>query len=228
MTKTVKIILFSFVAFVLIMVLFFYFSFAGLPWKKVMVGEKVLAYLENKYGEEFEIEERYYNFKDGHYGIHVHPKKNSSLIFNAEEGWGGREYIDYYPEELWARQAKIDFEEIVKETYPDLSRYHVSTVYGEGVELVQGPAIPNYIDSHAFIDVHVNIPNQFQESEEAFQRMLTLIEFAQQNGGNIHYFIVYEPKETDAKDTFYISFTNEEIQKIDTIEDVKKYYNTND
>jgi hypothetical protein len=225
MSKSLKIFLITTTVLVVGIVLFFYIGFAGLPWKKWTVGNQILSYLEEKYEEDFQIEERYYNFKDSSYGIKVYPTKKPDLVFNAAEGWGNHEFIDFYPESIWEKQADADFRDIVKEIYPTLRNFRAGTVYGEGVELVQGPQIPSYLEAKAFVDVAVMIPEKFRESDEDFEKMLKLVEYANQKGGNIHIFIVYEPTEDDSKDTFYINFTNEEIKKIHTIDDVKKYYN---
>lgn len=225
MSKPLKIFLLIFAVLVIGFALFVYFSFAGLPWKKITVGNATLAYLQQKYDEEFEIEDRFYNFKDGSYGIKVHPVKEPTMSFYAEEGWGNDKFIDYYPEAVWVKQADQDFKEIVREIFPEKRRYRVDTVSGEGMEKVKKLPIPHYIDANAYIDVLVNLPKRFDESDAELERIMKLIQFAQQNGGNIHLFLTYEPNEEDTKNVTYITLTNEQIKQINSIEDIKKYYN---
>ncbi|RTR28743.1 hypothetical protein EKG37_16115 [Robertmurraya yapensis] len=203
--------------------LFFYITFAGLPWKKWFIGNEALAYLENKYKEEFVIEDRYYNFKDAKYSITAHPLKNPSISFNAGEAGIKNEYFDYYPEAIWTMQAEGDFKDIVKETFPNLRRYNVNTVFGEGDKLVYQTKIPDYITAKAFVDILVILPDKFVESNAEYKKMLSLINFVREKDGNIHIFIAYEPNEDYASDTVYFTFSNAEIHKIKTIEDVEKY-----
>lgn len=225
MTKSLRIFLLIILGLVIGGVLFFYFAFAGFPWKKITVGNATLKYLEEKYDEKFVIEDRYYNFKDGKYEIKAYPVKDPNMIFNAGEGWGNKGFFDYYPEAVWEKQANADFKGIVKDIFPDMRHYRVHTVYGEGMELVKELPIPYYIEIGAYIDVAVNLPWRFQETDEEFEKILTLIQFIQKNGGNIHIFIAYEPREDDAKNVTYITLSNEEIKQIHTIEDIKKVYN---
>lgn len=228
MSKSLKIFLLVIAIILFGIGAFFYIGFAGLPWKKISVGNETLKYLENKYGEEFKIEDRFFNFKDGSYNIAVHPVTDPSLSFHAGEGWGEYKYFDYYAEEIWTKQAEEDYKEIVHKIFPDLRHYRVSTVYGEGIEKVKKAPIPDYIESNAYIDVAVNLPFRFSESDAEFQRMYTLIQYVQKKGGNVNIFIAYEPRDNDTKDTkstTYITLSNSEIKKIKTIDDIKKYYN---
>lgn len=203
--------------------LFFYITFAGFPWKKWYIGNEALAYLEDKYQEEFVIEERYYNFKDAKYSIMAHPLKSPKLSFIAGEGGTKNEYFDYYPEAVWTRQAESDFKEIVRDIFPNLRRFSVNTVFGEGDKLVYQTKIPDYISAKAFVEILVILPNKFDDSNAEYEKMLSLINFVRKKGGNIHIFIAYEPNEDYAKDTIYFTFSSAEIHKIITNEDVKTY-----
>jgi hypothetical protein len=157
MSTNVRVILIVFCTVVIVLVLFVYASFFGLPWKKWYVGGKINTYLENKYGEEFIIQERFYNFKDGSYGIKVSPQNNYDLTFSAWEGYGNYNLIDYYAEAIWERQASEDFTKLVNDIYPNYQRIFASVAYGEGMEFVKEPPIPNYADTPALMTLGVNL-----------------------------------------------------------------------
>lgn len=224
MSKLAKMVLLISCFIVLSIATLIYVTFSGLPWKKYTVGHEIVAYLEKKYDQSFEIEERYYNFKEGNYHIKVHPVKNPTISFSAGEERGTQSYTDEYPEEVWAMQAEMDFKDMIQELFPNLRRYHISSVYGQGMELVVEPPIKNYKETEASIGILINIPQQFEGTDEEFEKMYHLIQYIKDNGGNIELFIAYEPDENNARRTVYANFTNDEMREINRLEDVKIYY----
>ncbi|MFE8699509.1 hypothetical protein ACFYKX_02605 [Cytobacillus sp. FJAT-54145] len=224
MSKKVKIILSSFLVIIIGIVATIYVEFAGLPWKKQTVGNEILHYLENKYNEEFVIDKRFYNFKDSSYNIKVHPKNNPSVQFNAGEGYGEYHFVDYYAEALWEKQATEDFKSIIEKHFPEKQHFRANAVYGDGMDLVKRPPIPHYSKTKAFIMLGINIPTNFSKSEGDFKKMLAVVKSMQEVGGNIELFISYGP-EDDSKNMTYATFTPEEVKKIKSIEDIKRYYN---
>ncbi|EKN63744.1 hypothetical protein P9E76_03590 [Schinkia azotoformans] len=200
--------------------LFIYVSFSGFPWKKYTVGKEIQAYLDERYDQPFLIKDRLYNFKDGKYGIKATPVKEADLQFTAWEGYGDYEYIDYYPEAVWEKQVYDDFEEIVNKIYPDHTMYNASTAMGFGNELVKGPEIPSYRDVDVLTSIAISTRGSVVGNDSEFARMLAILSEIKKAEANIevsfHYYRTTEQK------IEYLHFDRTIINKITTIEDVKK------
>ncbi|GGE59185.1 hypothetical protein [Priestia taiwanensis] len=61
----------------LIVICFVHAEFNGLPWKKQRVSKKLQKYAEKKYNIQTTIKEKYYNFRNGGYGV---------LLYETEKG----------------------------------------------------------------------------------------------------------------------------------------------
>ena len=225
MKKSKIIFLFLGIIFILIVGMI-YGAIFGLPWKKVYVGNEILKHIEEKYDETFVIEERIYNFKDGHYGIIVHPESDKSLSFIAEQGYGNYEFVDYYAEKVWEQQVKQEYEELVKELFPDSTELDAMSVMGIGVEIVKDGKVPNYKEVNETFSLTVRFNKEFDEDEKRYENAYKLIQKIQQEEGKMELSLIFEEKEEEqGKPQLegYLNFTEAEMKIIKSIEDVKEY-----
>lgn len=226
MTKGWKITLFIILGIILAFASLVYVFFNGLPWKKVMVANEILTYLEQKYDKPLVISERFYNFKDGTYGVRAHPKDDSSIEFSASQGYGNHKFIDNYPEAVWEKQASADFAKVINQLFPENRRYSLSFASGESIDIVKGPEVLNYTKTPATLMINVNVAKDFNDSDIEFERILKLVQFAKHKTKHLDIFIAYEKiADQNADHTVYVTLSKDEIDKINTIDDVKRYYN---
>lgn len=222
--KTLKIVLITAFSLILLFAAYIYVSFNGLPWKKYSVGKRVLAHIEQKYDQAFVITERRYNFKDGSYGVEVHPKDKSNIVFYSYQRNGDQEFIDNYPEVVWEEQANIDFAHIIKKMFPENRRFSLSFVQGESEGVVKGPEIPHYTKTSSTLMIHINMAKDFGHTDAEYEQILKLIQLVKHKTNHFDLFMSYEKNENqDAVHNVYISINKDEISNIHTIEDVKQY-----
>lgn len=154
-------------------------SIYGLPWKKNAIAEKLKIHLEEKYNEEFERKDSFYNFKDGSYGGVFYPSNDSTLEFYAEEGFAEYKYVDTYPEVLWARQLEEDIKPLYQKIYPELQTVETHYVTYQSLDKVKGPNIPRYDEAKAELSAHFELEQSFSNSEEQWQPITELVQMIQ-------------------------------------------------
>lgn len=147
----------------------------GFPWKKKAVAAELKSYLEEKYDQEFQQKETFYNFKDGHYGAIFYPAGDSELEFYAEEGFAEYPFVDIYPEVLWARQLKDAAELTAQKEYPEISSVDTNYVTYESLDIVKGPDIPSFDEAGAALGVHFELEKPFSNSDGQWKKRAALI-----------------------------------------------------
>lgn len=106
--------------FVIFVIFYIYASFNGLPWKKESVAKKLESYVEEKYGIEVELKEKFYNFKDGSYGAKFVLKDNDKITFLVYQYHTGT-LSDEYPEAVWSKEVLDDVTPVLKQSFPTLN-----------------------------------------------------------------------------------------------------------
>jgi hypothetical protein len=75
-----------FLVIALLIISFIHVEFNGLPWKKHRVSKKLQEYAEKKYNIETTIKEKYYNFRNGGYGVLLYEtEKGEDTIFSVTQ-----------------------------------------------------------------------------------------------------------------------------------------------
>ena len=231
MKKSIKIILWIGLAAIISFAGYLYFSFNGVPWKKVQVAQEIEKHVEKKYNTDVEVVDTYYNFKFGNYGATFKAQKdNIEFTFDTEKTRSGN-YLDYYVEALWASQLKEDSEPIIKQSFESLAieSYDYHFTYGIATDLqIKSDHIPNYKTVNSQLDLVLRLKNYWSEEtkKKGIDATFTFIQELKKKGiDNIGLRIYYKEKVEEQKNWNYygISFDPGDLKKVQTQKDVENY-----
>jgi uncharacterized membrane protein len=168
-----------------------------------------LEFLEDKYGEQFEIDEVEYNKilgdQEGNYTLSVHPEENPDITFDVGTTEKYRVTRDGYKESNWSEQFKKEMIPIIDPIFQGTGEYYVYGSFPSEVE-------EQYQFEETYQTIYQENPHQSYESihivnfndtfdkEKEFQRIYQLWESVkdrQYRDNNIR--IEYYPKELKKK-----------------------------
>lgn len=209
--------------------LFVYFSFSGLPWKKISVGKELRSYVEDKYDIQVTKIDNHYNFKYGSYESTFQVNNKSTFEFQAEKLSNG-EFTDNYVEEYWVNQAEKELSPLIEKSFPSLSKkdYSVGAVYGVASDLGITDVIPNYKDVNSALDLRIDFDEYpTKENKEALTKetLLFLSDLRKLGADRVGLILSLEKGAEDQADrqAFFYSFDHEEVTSIKTEKDLLPY-----
>jgi hypothetical protein len=109
--------------FVLLLFLCFYVytGYYGTPWGKNQQALQMKSYLNDKYDQEFVIENTSYNHLSETYQAFAYPKDQPDLLFIVQQDHDSDErYSDTYPKVYWGSGLAAKIKQQIKRLYPDL------------------------------------------------------------------------------------------------------------
>lgn len=135
--KTKK-ILAAIVAFLLIGLIFLTANgFMGNPISKILVNRTAAKYVDENYSNlDLEVEDAFYNFKDGNYIVEVKSNRSIDTYFDLNFKATGKLYYDNYEDAVlngWNTRLRIDdeYRNLVDEVFEDSFPYKGKILYGE-------------------------------------------------------------------------------------------------
>lgn len=192
--------------------------------------EASLEYLEEKYGERFEIDDVEYNHilgdEEGDYTLTVHPVASPDITFNVDTSEKYQVLRDSYQESNWSDQFKKELVPVIEPLFQGTA---VPYVYGSFPEEIEEryrfedsyQTIYNENPHQSYERIHILNFNDTFDKEKEFQRIYQLWDIVKDRQfGNNSIEIDYYPKDLQKKLKTYPDlnqFENEHRQEINYI-----------
>lgn len=231
-------------------VLFNYIEQIGKPPEDpAKVQREIMEYLENKYGQEFEVVgEAEYSPMSGYFSLVVRPKENKRVTFAGYKHSNGK-MNDTYLTSLWDVQFQDEIKPLIDEMYPPQNRWEMEldVAVSESLsEKIDPKNIPDYQEVREkypdempvlikmFLFKDMNESNKDEELEKVYR----LIQFCREKGIKDYdiYIVYYEERLLKEKGrdievgleyadyrTHNISVIAEEAETVRTPKDLEKY-----
>ncbi|GAA0489584.1 hypothetical protein GCM10008986_14290 [Salinibacillus aidingensis] len=186
----IGIVLFSLIGFI------FYF-FYGTPWDLISYKDKFETYLEERYHQDFVIDEISYDFlHGGTYHAYAFSETNPEVTFHVGQNSKSAEIDDAYHYELWRYQARNEVTPIIEKTFPDRLNHAVEVRDSLYPDATQKSEVPNYKN---MVTLEIGIAKdhtKITENKEAeLEKAFKLIEELNEKDLNMdHFSISYKSK----------------------------------
>jgi hypothetical protein len=212
-----KWILSIFVVILIVIGGYFYVEFNGLPWKRYTVANELKEYIEKKYTIKTSIKDRYYNFKNGGYGVQLYEtEKGENFSFTVVKV--GETIEDYYPEHVWSWQINDDINPIVEKYMTNVDKHTSHPIHGTGYD--NNGVVPHYKETKG-ISLTYNIFLKEVNEEVLLTELFNVIE--EMKGKEILNVELYVSTLSLETNFTSIDIPEGEIEKIKKKEDILNY-----
>lgn len=215
------------------------------------VQKEMIQYLENKYGQEFEVVKNVsWDFIENEFDLIACPKNDRRVTFEVHRTRGGH-FWDYYPDRLWTVQINDELKPLLDQLYPPRNRWEFeldifrsSAYYRRQLDKIDPKNIPDYsevLKDPDLMELHLDIKyikdlNESNKDEE-LEKAYRLIQIFREKGAkncwiDISYFEerLREKKgkkkeEVDLSDyaTHAIILIKDEVKTIHSPEDLEEH-----
>lgn len=213
---------------------------------------EIIQYLENKYGQEFEVvKDARWDVTGGYFILTARPKENRRVTFLGYKNPSG-EFWDYYPDELWTVQLNDEIKPLMDQLYPPRNRWEFelivfrNDVLKKQLDEIDPKNIPDYSEVRkqhpdlTHLDLEMKLAKDVSESnqDEELEKVYRLIQFFREKGIqdyriDIDYFEerLLKEKGRDKKEdeglgdyvTHEIYVTDKDAETIHSPKDLEKY-----
>lgn len=209
---------------------------------------RMREYLEEKYGDTFNVE----NYRVEGAGLAIkgtptadaYPKNDPTLRFKVWD-WGNYNFLDTYLRTLWSRQGEEDVERFLNETLPDINSYYLNIhpiantnlwSYAEfsGRTLSLDEVLSQHPNSIRFA-LSIRSATNASSNEPTMlelERALLVVNYVKNKGAGTSsaYYFYKENSYLEVDNTgrqryqFGIGFESDNLKNIETIDDLKAYF----
>lgn len=175
------------------------------------------AYLEEKYGKDFVIEDISFDFFNTRkYHAYTYAKDAPNILAYVGQNRYTGETEDGYGFEVWSYTANEEIGPIIEKYYPNPSNYEVSLMFPETEpKEVMGADYKK----HATVEVGVSVENirvNSANSEREVERAFFLLQALKDNEVPLHHFAIsYENR--------ILQLQEDDIYSINSLEDLGEY-----
>ncbi|WP_010191898.1 hypothetical protein [Bacillus sp. m3-13] len=193
------------------------FVFLGSPWGIWTNKQAFEVYLEEKYEEDFVIEEISFDFFNTRkYHAYAYAADKPDLVFYVGQNRYTSKTEDGYRFEVWSFEAKEEVGQIVEEYFPDHSNYGVNLIFPETEpkEFI----LADY-KKHATVEVGVSLDNirvNSANSETEIERAFFLLQEIKAKEIQLQHFGISYQNRT-------LQLQKEDIQSINSVEEMEKF-----
>ncbi|GGE59178.1 hypothetical protein [Priestia taiwanensis] len=206
---------------IIIVGVYFYIGFNGLPWKAQDTANEIQMHLENKYSIKTSIKDTYFNFKQGTYGAYFYEDgKDKTFQFHAEKTHSGIE--DTYGKEVWFWQIENDLNPIVQKHMSNLNTYEATHTHGPGY--TGDTNITHYKNAGQTFNYRIVLNKPWDKLDEQiiYEELLQVVkEIKTKEIKNVD--IELAPTSTQHSDSKSIHIPDFAIKHIKTKEDILEY-----
>lgn len=211
---------------ILSIVFYFYTGFYGFPGKKDKVANQLKEYVEEKYGIEVEIEDKFYDSKSGNYVALFHLKNNVDFSFYAYLKEKDN-MVDEYVDKVWEKEIEKDVLPIYEQSFTTLTP-GVYLISASDIDIDEelGKNIPSYKDmnTHATFSLDFEDRTTDENVEKIINETYTFISKLKEKGvRNLGLSFYLNSKNDEDLKMANINLEGNEFDQIKTKEDVKKY-----